>query len=123
MTDRIKCRRCGADGWDSKPGGICDRCVRARRLRAEKSEKRAASKRILEVIRAAQAAKTTRERRHYWGHAAFLASQTDGWTSGIPVHRPQIRGTEFILELVSVGPRGGEKWRSHYKTRAPGVAR
>ncbi len=79
---------------------------------------RFARRRIMHVITAAQKAKNSKTRQNYWRHAHFLASKLGyrNWSGD-----EDNQGRLIILEKVSVGPRGGAKWRRHFVTRKPSV--
>ena len=79
---------------------------------------RFARRRIMRCIRAAQKTKKPAGRKMYWEHAHFLATKEDyrNWEGGT-----DNQGRLQIFEKVSVGVRGGVKWRRHFVTRQPSV--
>lgn len=58
-------------------------------------------------------------RARAWENALKAAARAPGWL----VRHEGLTGTPILVEIVSIGPRGGIRGRKHYKTREPGETR
>lgn len=58
-------------------------------------------------------------RARAWSNALRAAERAPGWM----VRHTGLVGVPILVEIESVGPRGGILGRRHYKTRGPGTPR